>query len=74
VTTSGLPIDFAAVQTLAMSIAVKNDIGLLATFIGIGIVVNVLIGYIVVLALGERRANSRGRERRPGADATRTSI
>jgi hypothetical protein len=62
------------VQTLAMSIAVKNDIGLLATFLGIGLIVNALIGYVVVLALGERRENSRGRERRPGADATRSSL
>jgi hypothetical protein len=53
------------------SAAVRDTIGLLATFLGIGVVVNVLIGYIVILALGERRQNNRLRERRPGADATR---
>ena len=53
------------------SAAVRDTIGLLATFLGIGVVVNVLIGNIVILALGERRQNRRLRERRPGADATR---
>jgi hypothetical protein len=59
---------------IAMSVAVKNDIGLLATFLGIGLIVNGIIGYIVVLALGERNENRRGRERRPGADATRRTV
>jgi hypothetical protein len=56
---------------LAMSKATTATICLLATFLGIGLVVNGLIAYIVVLALGERNENRRGRERRPGADATR---
>lgn len=56
---------------VAASHATQATIGLLATFLGIGLVVNGIIAYIVVLALGERRENTRGRERRPGADATR---
>jgi hypothetical protein len=56
---------------LAMSKATTATICLLATFLGIGVLVNGLIAYVVVLALGERNENRRGRERRPGADATR---
>ena len=33
--------------------------GLLVTFLGIGLVVNALVVYIVVLALGERSENRR---------------
>jgi hypothetical protein len=37
--------------------------GLLVTFLGIGIVANALIVYIVALALGERAENRRRAER-----------
>jgi len=41
--------------------ALGQTLALLATFIGIGILVNVVIFYIVALSLGERKQN---RERR----------
>ena len=44
--------------------------GLLVTFLGIGLLANAIIVYIVVIALGERRENRMAREHRPGADAT----
>jgi hypothetical protein len=59
---------------LAANQALSNTIGLLATFLGIGVLVNGIIVYIVVIALGERRENRRARERRPGADATRQGV
>jgi hypothetical protein len=62
------------VLLFAMDPATESTICLLATFLGIGMVVNGLIAYIVVLALGERQENRRNRERRPGADATRTAV
>jgi hypothetical protein len=43
-------------RTLA-SAAVSKDIGLIATFIGIGIVVNIIVVYIAVLVIGERHQN-----------------
>ena len=61
------------VLTFAMDPATESTICLLATFLGIGLIVNGLIAYIVVLAIGERNENRLGRERRPGADATRTT-
>jgi hypothetical protein len=46
---------------LAVSEAVSKDIGLLATFLGIGLIVNVIVVFIVVLVRGEHQQN---RERR----------
>jgi hypothetical protein len=54
--------------------AFNDTAGLLATFLGIGLIVNGIIVYIVVVTLGERRENREGRERRPGADATRQGV
>ena len=65
------PVRLRAVLTFAISHATNATICLLATFLGIGLLVNGLIVYIAVLAHGERQENRRGRERRPGADATR---
>jgi hypothetical protein len=42
---------------LATSEAVVKDIGLIATFGGIGVVVNIIIVYIAVQVRGERRQN-----------------
>lgn len=42
---------------LATSAAVTKDIGLLATFLGIGLVVNVIVVYIAVQVRGERQHN-----------------
>lgn len=47
---------------LALS-AFESTFGLLVTFLGIGIVVNALIVYIVALVLGERADNRRLLER-----------
>jgi hypothetical protein len=42
---------------LAASAAFSKTFGLLVTFIGIGIIVNVIIAYIAVQIIGERRQN-----------------
>jgi hypothetical protein len=49
--------------------AVTKDIGLIATFGGIGVVVNVIIVYIAVQVRGERRQNQEylASRRPPGA-------
>jgi len=44
--------------------AFGQTLALLATFLGIGIIVNVLIVYIVAQVMAERRQN---REHQPGA-------
>ncbi len=45
------------VSILAFSEAVKIDFGLIVTFIGIGVVANVLIAYAVIVGFGEREEN-----------------
>jgi hypothetical protein len=42
---------------IATSEAVSKDIGLIATFGGIGVIVNIIIVYIAVQVRGERRQN-----------------
>jgi hypothetical protein len=49
-------------MVLAMSKAVVTDIGLIATFGGIGVVVNIIIVYIAVQIRGERLQNQEYRE------------
>ena len=49
---------------LAFSKAFNETFGLIATFGGIGIVVNVLIVYIVIQVRGERQENERYRAER----------
>ena len=39
------------------SAATSKDIGLLATFLGIGLIVNVIVVFIAVLVAGERQQN-----------------
>jgi hypothetical protein len=39
------------------SAAVSKDIGLIATFIGIGVIVNIIVVYIAVQVRGERHQN-----------------
>jgi ABC-type transporter Mla subunit MlaD len=55
--------------TLATSAAVSKDIGLIATFGGIGVVVNLIVVFIAVQIRGERRQNQEYRSSRrfPGA-------
>jgi hypothetical protein len=48
---------------LAVSAAVSKDIGLIATFGGIGVVVNVIIVFIAVQVRGEHQQNQEYRER-----------
>ena len=43
--------------TLAASAAVSKDIGLIATFGGIGVLVNIIVVYIAIQIRGERRQN-----------------
>jgi acid phosphatase family membrane protein YuiD len=49
-------------MVLAMSKAVSMDIGLGATFLGIGVIVNIIIVYIAVQIRGERQQNQEYRE------------
>jgi hypothetical protein len=48
---------------LATSAAVSKDIGLIATFGGIGVIVNVIVVFIAIQIRGERRQNQEYRER-----------
>jgi hypothetical protein len=48
---------------IAASEAVSKDIGLIATFGGIGVIVNVIIVFIAIQIRGERRQNQEYRER-----------
>ena len=55
---------------LAFSRALVETFGLLVTFIGIGVVVNVIVVYIAIQIRGEHRANEEyrmERQRRFGA-------
>jgi len=54
---------------LAASEAFTKDVGLIATFGGIGVVVNIIIVYIAVQVRGERRQNQEylASRRPPGA-------
>jgi ABC-type transporter Mla subunit MlaD len=48
---------------VATSAAVSKDIGLIATFGGIGVIVNVIVVFIAIQIRGERRQNQEYRER-----------
>jgi hypothetical protein len=45
------------VETILASAAVSKDVGLIVTFIGIGVLVNIIVVLIAVLVIGERRQN-----------------
>ena len=49
---------------IATSEAVATDIGLIATFGGIGLVVNVILVYIAIQVRGEHQQNERYRAER----------
>jgi hypothetical protein len=49
-------------MVLAISKALSMDIGLIATFGGIGVIVNVIIVYISIQIRGERQQNREYRE------------
>ena len=49
-------------MVLAISRAVSTDIGLIATFGGIGVVVNVIVVYMAIQIRGERQQNQEYRE------------
>ena len=49
-------------MVLAISKALSTDIGLIATFGGIGVIVNVIIVYIAIQIRGERQQNREYRE------------
>jgi hypothetical protein len=42
-----------------------DTIGLLVTFLGIGVIVNILVVYIVALVLAEKRQNDEYKAHRP---------
>jgi hypothetical protein len=50
-------------MVLAASKAVSVDVGLIATFGGIGVIVNVILVMIAIQIRGERRENREYRER-----------
>lgn len=52
---------------LASDPAVSKTIGLVVTFIGIGIIVNILIIYLLVQVLGEHRQNQKALRERESA-------
>ena len=54
---------------LAFSRSLVETFGLLATFIGIGVIVNIIVVYIAIQIRGERRQNQEYRSSRgfPGA-------
>ncbi len=47
---------------LAASAAFSKDVGLLATFLGIGVIVNVIVVFIAVQVRGERQQNQQRRQ------------
>lgn len=47
----------SAVMVLAMSAALSKSLGLLATFGGLGVIVNIMVVYIVIQIRGEREQN-----------------
>ena len=49
-------------MVVAISKALSTDIGLIATFGGIGVVVNVIVVYIAIQIRGERQQNQDYRE------------
>ena len=49
---------------LAASAAFSKDVGLIATFGGIGVVVNVIVVYIVIQVRGEHQQNEEYRAER----------
>jgi hypothetical protein len=49
---------------LLASAAVSTDIGLLVTFLGIGLIVNVIVVFIVVLVRGEHHQNQQSQQQR----------
>ena len=54
---------FPVLGTLAADEATSKTIGLIITFGGIGVIVNVFIVYIVIQIRGERQQNREYRER-----------
>jgi hypothetical protein len=51
---------------LIASAAVSKDVGLIATFIGIGVIVNVIVVYIAVQVRGEHHQNQERPSRSTG--------
>jgi hypothetical protein len=49
---------------LATNAASSIDVGLLATFLGIGLIVNVIVVFIAVQVRGERQRNQQNQQRR----------
>jgi hypothetical protein len=47
---------------LAASAAFSKDVGLLATFLGIGVIVNVIVVFIAVQVRGEHQQNRQRRQ------------
>jgi hypothetical protein len=45
--------------------ATVDTIGLLVTFLGIGVVVNIIVVYVVAMVLGEKRQNDEYKAHRP---------
>jgi hypothetical protein len=50
-------VGFRAMTPLLASAAVSKDVGLIVTFIGIGVLVNIIVVFIAVQIRGERQQN-----------------
>jgi hypothetical protein len=61
--TAARPVARLPGMLLATSEAVSKDVGLLATFVGIGLIVNVIVIFIAIQIRGERQQNKQYRER-----------
>jgi hypothetical protein len=53
---------------LAASAAFSKDVGLIVTFVGIGVVVNAILVYVAIQVRGERVQNQETRSRRSTAE------
>jgi hypothetical protein len=53
---------YTSPMLLLANVAVTKDIGLLATFLGIGVIVNVIVVYIAIQIHGERQQNRMRRD------------
>jgi hypothetical protein len=55
---------------LAASAAFSKDVGLIITFVGIGVVVNVILVYVAIQVRGERGQNKEHLSSRGGSRGT----
>jgi hypothetical protein len=57
--------DILPPQMALLASSTADTLGLLVTFLGIGVIANVIIVYVVALVLAEKRANDEYKAKRP---------